>query len=314
MTQTEQNMTFTAKPESQPEPPENEATQTAQTESQTEESEVEATEAAQTEPQAEPQTEPETETAASPEPAPKARKKIKLGYLITTGILAVAVTLCVIFAVQLRSQGYASIGGISLFRVVTESMEPTITEGELLICRAVDFDAVAEGDIICFRSSLPNLNGAIVTHRVTNVSFDREGQPCFITQGDANLVADALPVYEEDLVGKVVWHSSQESVLNDILRFLTGNVGFLTCIVFPILLAAGLVLQSTVRNLNREIMRYKQAMRAPSEMPDGSAEDALPGYDLLTQEDYDEILNHVLAELLEEQKNYAAASIQEKTE
>lgn len=251
----------------------------------------------------------------APERAP--RRGAGIGYVLASLLLAASIGLCVFISFQVRAQGYVNIGGFSLFRVVTGSMEPTISAGELLLCRTVGFETVAVGDIVCYRTELSQISDAVITHRVVEIVTDESGTTFLLTQGDANLVTDAQLVQREDLVGRVVWYSGKESVLNDILAFLTGEIGFLTCIVFPVLLAAGLILQSSVKNLYQEIARFKRELAdADGEEPEAANEtnekektgtDALPGYTMLTQEDYEEILQAVRAELMEGSQGYAAA-------
>ena len=54
-------------------------------------------------------------------------------YVISSLILVAAVFLCLCASVQVVTKGYVSIGGYSMFRVVTGSMEPTIHTGAILI-------------------------------------------------------------------------------------------------------------------------------------------------------------------------------------
>ena len=67
------------------------------------------------------------------------------------------------------SQGYVQFFGNSLFRVVTGSMEPTISTGALMITREVDINTIALNDIVCFRTQEAAIWGKIVTHRVVEI-------------------------------------------------------------------------------------------------------------------------------------------------
>lgn len=228
-----------------------------------------------------------------------------IGCVTTSLLLVAAIALCLFTSFQIRDQGYVSIGGFSLFRVVTGSMEPTISVGELLLCRDTAADRIQAGDIVCYQSAQAEISGAVVTHRVVSIATDESGSIYFVTRGDANLTADPQPVYQEDLVGRVVWYSGKESVLNDVMSFLTGKIGFLACIVFPVLLAAGLIMQSAVRSLWQEMARFRREMDAPPPDEPAADTDTLPGYTLLTQEDYDDILMKLYAERIGELQDHA---------
>ena len=213
-------------------------------------------------------------------------------------LLAAAVGFCLIVTVQIVARGYASFFGFSAFRVVTGSMEPTLGVGEALICRRTPIEQIKAGDIICYLSDAGQTRGAVITHRVIALS-EEEGQPLLTTRGDANLVSDADPVGADALIGRVVWHSGKESFFTDTLSFFTGKIGFLACIVFPVLLIVGLILQHSVKGLYAEIRRVQLAARDDPDAP-------LPGYTTLTRRDYDEIFNTLKEELTKELSQHAA--------
>lgn len=214
-------------------------------------------------------------------------------------LLAAAVGFCLIVTVQIVSRGYASFFGYSAFRVVTGSMEPTLGIGEALICRRTPIEQIKAGDIICYLSDAGQTRGAVITHRVIALSEDDMGQPLLTTRGDANLVSDADPVSADALIGRVVWHSGKERFFTDTLSFFTGKIGFLACIVFPVLLIVGLILQHSVKGLYEEIRRVRLAAQNDPDAP-------LPGYTTLTRRDYDEIFNTLKEELTKELSQHAA--------
>ena len=72
---------------------------------------------------------------------------------VSTALLVLAMVLALLVAVQVRQNGFVSLGGRSLFRVVTGSMEPTISTGALLICRETPAEDIRVGDIICYRTT-----------------------------------------------------------------------------------------------------------------------------------------------------------------
>jgi signal peptidase len=77
------------------------------------------------------------------------------------------------------------------------SMEPALVVGDLVITRDVAADDVQVGDVIRFR-----LGESYVLHRVIEVQEER-GMLQFVTQGDANNVADS-PVVASQVEGVVV--------------------------------------------------------------------------------------------------------------
>ena len=222
--------------------------------------------------------------------------------MLSSVFLLAVVILCVFVATQLFTKGYASIAGYSVFRVVTGSMEPEIPAGAILINKKTDINHIKENDIICFVARVEEIRGKVITHRVTEVLTDAQGNIYLETRGDANLVTDQYYVDEDNLIGRVTWHSGKEVVLTDMLSFLSGKVGFFACIVMPLLVVAGLIFQGAVRNIQKDILRLREELRNEAEERAQQEDDPelLPSYDTLTKSDYDDIYRTLKQELLED--------------
>lgn len=233
----------------------------------------------------------------------KQRNEKPRGYIFSTLLLIATVLLCLCFSVQVLTKGYVSLGGYSVFRVVTGSMEPTIPTGALLLNRAVPIETIQEDDIICFEARIQEIRGTAITHRVTAIDKDENGRIRLETRGDANHVADAYYVDEANLIGRVEWYSGKENLLTKMLTFLSGKIGFFACIVFPLLLVGGLFLQGSVKNLRKDITLLRQEiLNTPEEEVPLAKEtgDLLPGYSTLTYQDYQEIYQTLRDEIIEE--------------
>jgi len=246
-------------------------------------------------------------------------KRQKILYVVTSILVTLAVSLCLYFSVQVITNGYVTIGGHSMFRVVTGSMEPTIQNGALLLCKKTPIENIQKDDIVCYKAKNEEIRGAIITHRVTAVVAGDDGGTYLETRGDANLSTDPYYVEAANLVGKVTWHSGKDTMFTDILALLSGKIGFFSLIVFPILVAAGLMLQSAVNNMQKDIYALRRELAKESHRgededeelypedpdltdPDGIApgDRLLPGYTTLTYSDYEEIYEMLKREFLEE--------------
>ena len=94
------------------------------------------------------------------------------------------------------------VGAVPL-RVLSGSMEPRFSAGDLIVTRPVDANAIRVGDIVTFQpvSGDPTL----ITHRVISVVIDGQGNNVrFTTQGDANNVADE-PIIPDQVMGRVMY-------------------------------------------------------------------------------------------------------------
>ncbi|MBE7001738.1 MAG: signal peptidase I [Ruminococcaceae bacterium] len=233
----------------------------------------------------------------------------KIGSSLATLACVMAVLLCLLIVAQVYTQGYVKIAGFSVFRVVTGSMEPNIPVGSLLLSQQTPISEIEKEDIVCFVSKEPPTKGKIITHRVVSVTKQADETILLETQGDANLIADRYYVTSENLIGKVAWHTKEGNLMAALMGFLTNKVGFLICVLVPILLVAGFILKNCVQNIRKEMDVVLQEVEK---------EERISGGGLLTQEEYAEMEERIRQECLEEikqgvQKNDGRES-PEKTE
>jgi len=120
-------------------------------------------------------------------------KKVKKIWDTVTTVLVILV---VIFAVFLMG---SRLVGLQVFHVISPSMEPEYSVGDLLYVKTVDPDSVKVGDSITF---VLNEDLVVATHRV--VAIDSENRQ-FTTKGDANKREDAEPVHFNNLIGVPVF-------------------------------------------------------------------------------------------------------------
>ena len=120
-------------------------------------------------------------------------KKVKKIWDTVTTTLVILVVIFAIFLMGSR------LVGLQVFNVISGSMEPTYSVGDLLYVKEVDPDSVKVGDPITF---VLNEDLVVATHRV--VAVDRENRQ-FVTKGDANETEDANPVHFNNLVGVPVF-------------------------------------------------------------------------------------------------------------
>jgi signal peptidase len=92
-----------------------------------------------------------------------------------------------------------SVGGYLPLIVLSDSMNPLIESGDMIICRSAGAGEVQVGDVIAFID--PAGDGtSVVSHRVTSIN-NEDGELSFRTQGDANNAEDEMSVPEESLLG-----------------------------------------------------------------------------------------------------------------
>ncbi|WP_297535646.1 signal peptidase I [Thermococcus sp.] len=93
--------------------------------------------------------------------------------------------------------------GFQYVVILTNSMQPTINPGDLVVVKPVDPYKLHVGDIILYQI---HIGGATyrITHRIVAIGHDREGRLYFITKGDNRKYTDPWRVYPNQVIGEVV--------------------------------------------------------------------------------------------------------------
>lgn len=117
-------------------------------------------------------------------------KKLKSVWNVISTVLVVVVVLCAVFLMGSRILGYR------VFNILSGSMEPTYSVGDLIYVQEVkDKSTIQVGDPITF---ILNENLVVATHRVVKVDTEKQ---LFYTKGDANNTMDSAPVLYNNVIG-----------------------------------------------------------------------------------------------------------------
>ncbi len=190
--------------------------------------------------------------AATQEPASTGHKALTVvGVILCVILIPILVLNITLIAKSFGNKNEVpSIGGVFPMIVLTDSMDPEISSGDLIICHTIDAAQVKKGDIICFYN--PEGNGSsTVTHRVIKVGHDKSGQPTWKTKGDANNVADNFTVKSSDLVGI---YQKRIPGLGNAAMFMQTTQGLIICVICPIIL---LVAYDVIRRRKYEKAKQK---------------------------------------------------------
>ena len=158
-------------------------------------------------------------------------------------LTAVGVALCVIFGFllvcnltiiikgALFPEKPPSVLGLTPMVVLSGSMsgeaEDHIEVGDLVFVGRADPEELEVGDVIAYMNG-----GATVTHRITAIDTNTDGDLLLTTKGDANNAEDTTPVTEEQLVGIYRWRIPK---VGDFALFLQTPLGMLLFVGVPVL-------------------------------------------------------------------------------
>lgn len=124
-------------------------------------------------------------------------KIMKTIWNIVSSLLVTVVVLLAVALVGVR------VVGLQPFAVLSGSMEPVYSTGDLIYVKSVDYRELEAGDVITFMLS----ENTVATHRVVGVVPD-ETDPSVLryrTKGDANDAEDGSLVHYKNIIGSPVF-------------------------------------------------------------------------------------------------------------
>ena len=179
-----------------------------------------------------------------------AAKKI-IGVIWWVLLIGLALLMFSIIGAKMRGE-VPKIGGYSIMKIISGSMEDEIPEDSYILIREIDPDRVREGDIITFYSSDYMIYGLPNTHRVVEPPIVTDGGLEFVTKGDANPINDKVTAKGEDLIGIYV---RRLDGLTNFAKALEGGGMFIIMIVleaFIFAMAAMMFLKNKKMQLEKE--------------------------------------------------------------
>lgn len=149
------------------------------------------------------------------------------GWLVKTVRIVLATVLCLVVACGLWfivartvfHQEQPSVFGYLPLAVVSGSMEPAVSVGDLMVVHQEE--AYRVGDVVAFWDG-----GSLTTHRI--VAQTPAG---FITKGDANNAQDSQPVVQEQIAGRMVLAFP---AVGSVLLFLRTPLGLLVLVTMGV--------------------------------------------------------------------------------
>ena len=118
-------------------------------------------------------------------------EKLKKVWSVVSTVLVVIIVLCAVFLMGSRLLGF------QVYTVISGSMEPVYSVGDLLYVKPVDPATIQVGDDITF---VLNEDLVVATHRVVRIDAEKQH---FYTKGEANETEDASPVHFKNVIGVV---------------------------------------------------------------------------------------------------------------
>ena len=142
-----------------------------------------------------------------------------------------------------------SIFGYKAYVITTNSMEPNIKDGDILITKNEKEENLQVGDIITFQKK-----GTLVTHRITNIE-DKQGKKEYTTKGDNNTVEDLEKVNFDEIKGKEILTIPK---LGKLIKLLENQIVFLLIILIILILLFWKLQIQEKKEIRREKKRIEE--------------------------------------------------------
>ena len=167
------------------------------------------------------------------------KKLFKIIYYIFTVFIAIVAVLLIVSVFPIT-------GNYKIMVVQSGSMEPTIKMGSLVIVKPESDYKI--GNVITFGPVTKTK--APTSHRIYDIKVIN-GEPVYVTKGDANNAPDTTEIQKKDIIGKVLF---SVPYIGYAVNFAKKPLGFGLIIIVP----AALIIFDEVKNIFQEIKTKKQ--------------------------------------------------------
>ena len=174
-------------------------------------------------------------------------KILKMIWKVLKWVMGFLIILIVsVIVIQRVSNNKITLGGYSIFTVVTQSMIPKYQVGDMLLARVSDTSRLKVGDDVVYMGSVGTFAGKIVTHQIIEIE---EGSPRrFHTKGINNMIEDPV-VDEGQILGRVV---TKLTILSMISKVISNQFGFFFIIFVPIVVLIFGIVMDTVNDKKKK--------------------------------------------------------------
>ena len=160
------------------------------------------------------------------------KKFLKVLLKIVITIIFILGLLMTYLILTANRDGISNIAGYIPISMNDDSMEPTIMNNDLILVKKTNVDNLKNNDVIAYLSQDIDKN-VVVTHRIYNIK-KKYSYIVFVTKGDNNGKIDKYLVYTNNIVG--IYNEKHIPYLGAVYNFLKTQIGFLTCIIIPLLI------------------------------------------------------------------------------
>ena len=181
-----------------------------------------------------------------------------LSYALFIFLMLIGGTLLLYVAdIKIRAaKGDYSAPVFNAYVVLSGSMLPTIQIKDIVVTKKIAESRLEVGDIITFISPDPRWGGISVTHRIIDIYYDEaKGIHTYKTKGDYNNIADAVPVSNDNILGKVILKIPKLGYIQDLLA---SKGGLIICVLIPSLAILSYDIMKALKKVGQKTKLIKE--------------------------------------------------------
>lgn len=103
--------------------------------------------------------------------------------IISTIVLVFLIIVVVFVFISRATNHVPTIFGYSIFRVSSDSMEPELMVGDVILVKTANPEEIHQGDVITYLGKSGDLKDKMITHKVINEPYEKFGEYYYQTQG-----------------------------------------------------------------------------------------------------------------------------------
>lgn len=148
---------------------------------------------------------------------------------VSTGLFVVLFLLLTFFVVMKFMGGNQTVFGYNIYYVMTGSMEPQYSPGDILLGKQVDADTLQVGDVVTYLGKGGEIDGKMITHQIIEIK-NEQNERRFVTKGTANNLADP-PINAQQIHSKIMF---KIPLLGKLFALANTKWGFFGVFILPL--------------------------------------------------------------------------------
>lgn len=167
--------------------------------------------------------------------------------ILTYNIILVAIS-------NINTEKGMSLFGCEAYIIKTNSMEPSIENGDVVITKKVPEEKIQVGDIITFKQ-----DADIITHRISRI--EEENEKKYITKGDNNNIEDSSKITYQEIKGKEI---ITIPYLGKIINILQNKIVFWIILLIILIMCFYKIQKQEKSEIRREKKKIEDAKKQES--------------------------------------------------